>query len=121
LARTDQVQTYVFDEVDAGVGGATGEIIGRKLKAIAESRQVIAVTHLAQIAVFADTHLQVVKEVVEGRTVVRIRKLDEKARTAEVARMLSGHTTKQATAHADEMLKRARRGTAVEAEIEAEA
>lgn len=116
LARTDQVQTYVFDEVDAGVGGATGEIIGRKLKAIAESRQVIAVTHLAQIAVFADTHLQVVKEVIEGRTVVRIRKLDEKARTAEVARMLSGHATKQATAHADEMLRRARRAQSAEAE-----
>jgi len=117
LACSDQVQTYVFDEVDAGVGGATGEIIGRKLKGIASSRQVIAVTHLAQIAVFADTHLHVCKDVVEGRTVVRIRKLDDKARTAEIARMLSGHTTKQATAHAGEMLRRARRPIEVEARV----
>jgi len=115
LARTDQVQTYVFDEIDAGVGGATGETIGRKLKAIASAKQVIVVTHLAQIAAFADTHLQVCKDVVEGRTLVRIRRLDEKARKAEIARMLSGHTTKQATAHADEMLKRARRAPEIEA------
>jgi DNA repair protein RecN (Recombination protein N) len=109
LARTDRVSTYVFDEVDTGVGGAVAETIGRKLKAIAADRQVIAITHLPQIAVFADTHLRVAKHVKGERTSVTIDRLDEEQRSAEIARMLSGATpTRQAGAHADEMLRRAR-------------
>jgi len=109
LARSDQVTTYVFDEVDSGVGGAVAETIGRKLKAIAAERQVIAITHLPQIAVFADAHLRVSKSVQDGRTLVVIETLDQKKRSAEIARMLSGSTpTKQATAHADDLLRRAR-------------
>ncbi|MBC8132859.1 MAG: DNA repair protein RecN [Deltaproteobacteria bacterium] len=109
LAKSDQVATYVFDEVDAGVGGATAETIGRKLKTISLDRQVIAITHLPQIAVFADVHLRVTKTVQDDRTTVTIDRLDGRQRSAEIARMLSGATpTKQATAHADDMLRRAR-------------
>jgi DNA repair protein RecN (Recombination protein N) len=109
LAKSDQVTTYIFDEVDAGVGGATAETIGRKLKAISLDRQVIAITHLPQIAVFADVHLRVTKNVENDRTTVTIEQLDARQRSAEIARMLSGATpTKQATAHADDMLRRAR-------------
>lgn len=109
LAKSDQVSTYIFDEVDTGVGGATAETIGRKLKTISLDRQVIAITHLPQIAVFADVHLRVTKTVQGDRTTVTIERLDGRQRSAEVARMLSGATpSKQATAHADDMLRRAR-------------
>jgi DNA repair protein RecN (Recombination protein N) len=109
VAKSDQVATYVFDEVDAGVGGATAETIGRKLKAISAERQVIAITHLPQIAVFADVHFRVTKTVVGDRSAVTIERLDTRQRSTEIARMLSGATpSKQATAHADDMLRRAR-------------
>jgi DNA repair protein RecN (Recombination protein N) len=107
LAKADQALTYVFDEVDTGVGGGTAEVIGRKLKAIAADRQVLAVTHLPQIAAFADQHVKVVKEATRTRTTVHIQILDAAGRTAEIARMLAGdRPSRQATAHADEMLRR---------------
>jgi len=108
LAKSDHVLTYVFDEVDAGVGGATADAIGRKLKALAADRQVLVITHLPQIAVFAEAHWRVTKTVEGDRTVVAIDRLTEKQRVAEISRMLSGAASKQATAHADEMLRRAR-------------
>jgi len=109
LSKSDQVLTYVFDEVDAGVGGATAEAIGRKLKALGGDRQVLVITHLPQIAVFAEAHWRVTKTVDGDRTVVSIDRLTEKQRVAEITRMLSGAAaSKQATAHADEMLRRAR-------------
>jgi DNA repair protein RecN (Recombination protein N) len=109
LARSDQALTYVFDEVDTGVGGGTAEVIGRKLKAIASDRQVFAVTHLPQIAAFADQHIRVEKVVSGGRTTARVEVLNERERAAEIARMLAGaQPSREATAHADEMLRRAR-------------
>ena len=72
LAQSDRALTYVFDEVDTGVGGGTAEVIGRKLKAIAADRQVLAVTHLPQIAAFADQHIRVEKHTSGGRTSVRV-------------------------------------------------
>jgi DNA repair protein RecN (Recombination protein N) len=109
LAKADQGLTYVFDEVDTGVGGGTAEVIGRKLKAISADRQVIAVTHLAQIAAFADHHVMVTKESTKTRTTARIEVLDEAARSYEIARMLAGKPpSREARAHADEMLRRAR-------------
>jgi DNA repair protein RecN (Recombination protein N) len=109
LASADRALTYVFDEVDTGVGGGTAEVIGKKLKAIAADRQVLAVTHLPQIAAFADHHLRVEKGTSNGRTSVHIEALDDKARSAELARMLGGaKPSREATAHADEMLRRAR-------------
>ena len=109
LARADRGLIYVFDEVDTGVGGGTAEVIGRKLKAIAADRQVLAVTHLPQIAAFADQHLRVEKATAGGRTSVLIEALDAKQRTSELARMLGGsRPSREAAAHADEMLRRAR-------------
>src|SRR5262249_57241787 len=93
--------------------GGTAEVIGRKLRAIAADRQVLAVTHLPQIAAFADQHVKVVKEATKTRTTVRIEVLTGEARTAEIARMLAGdHPSRQATAHADEMLRRSRQPAA---------
>jgi DNA repair protein RecN (Recombination protein N) len=109
LARTDQVLTYVFDEVDAGVGGGTAEVIGRKLKRIAGDRQVIVITHLAQVAAFADAHVRVTKSVARGKTRVAIEPLSDAERRGEIARMLAGAApSPQAAAHADEMLRAAR-------------
>ncbi len=108
LAKTDRVLTYIFDEVDSGVGGGTAETIGRKLKKIAAERQVIAITHLPQIAAFADAHIRVTKTSGQGRTRVAVEPVSGKERTREIARMLGGATpSAEATAHADEMLRRA--------------
>jgi DNA repair protein RecN (Recombination protein N) len=98
--------TLVFDEVDAGIGGRVAEVVGRKLKAVAERQQVLCVTHLPQIAAFADQHLAVRKELSRGRTLTGIETLSESARVEEVARMLGGETvTPVARQHAREMLK----------------
>ncbi len=109
LAREGQATTYVFDEVDAGVGGATAEVIGRKLRAIAQHKQVLVVTHLPQIAALADQHVKVTKEATKTRTSVRVALLSENERKDEIARMLGGATvTAQAAAHAEEMLRRSK-------------
>jgi DNA repair protein RecN (Recombination protein N) len=109
LARTDQVLTYVFDEVDAGVGGGTAEVIGRKLKRLAADRQVIVITHLPQVAAFADAHVRVSKSATRGKTRVAIERLADRDRVDEIARMLGGATpTVHAAAHAGEMLRNAR-------------
>ena len=90
LARTDEVLTYVFDEVDAGVGGGTAEVIGRKLKRLAADRQVIVITHLPQVAAFANAHVRVTKTAARGKTRVEIARLDDADRPSEIARMLAG-------------------------------
>jgi DNA repair protein RecN (Recombination protein N) len=112
LAREGQATTYVFDEVDAGVGGGTAEVIGRKLLAIAQHKQVLVVTHLPQIAAFADNHIKVHKESTKSRTNVRVAILSQDERRDEIARMLGGATpSAQAAAHAAEMLRRSKRST----------
>jgi DNA repair protein RecN (Recombination protein N) len=109
LARTDRVLTYVFDEVDAGLGGGAAETVGRKLKKISAERQVIVITHLPQVAAFADAHVRVTKTAERGRTRVAIEALEEGERIGELARMLGGsHPSAEALAHAAEMLRRAR-------------
>ncbi|MCG5052569.1 MAG: DNA repair protein RecN [Myxococcales bacterium] len=109
LARADRTLTYVFDEVDTGVGGAVAEVIGLKLRAIAAERQVLAVTHLPQIAAHADRHLRVEKVTDKGRTFVRVRDLELAEREEEIARMLGGiEPTPEAAEHARQMLRRAR-------------
>jgi DNA repair protein RecN (Recombination protein N) len=101
-------RTLVFDEVDAGIGGAVAEVVGRKLKALARTHQVLCVTHLAPIATLADRHVRVAKKIVRGRTEVVIEPLDGAGRVREVARMLAGETvTPTALKHAADMLERA--------------
>ena len=91
----------MFDEIDAGVGGGTAEVIGRKLKRLAADRQVIVITHLPQVAAFADAHVRVTKTAARGKTQVEIERLSESERPAEIARMLAGAApSPQAAAHA---------------------
>lgn len=102
--------TIVFDEVDAGIGGRVAEVVGRKLKAISTRRQVLCVTHLPQIAAFADQHLGVRKRVERGRTITLVEGLSGDGRVEEVARMLGGETiTPAGREHAREMLKQSLR------------
>lgn len=99
-------ETLVFDEVDAGLGGAVAEVVGRKLKELSRKQQVICITHLPQIACFADRHLKVAKEVAGGRTLTRVAELSEAERLEEVARMLGGvKVTEKARQHAREMIR----------------
>ena len=100
------IPTLLFDEVDAGIGGRVAEIVGKKLKKVADSYQVLCVTHLPQIAALADSHYVVQKEVVKGRTFTEVKKLNDNERVAEVARMLGGvKITEKARRHAEEMVK----------------
>jgi DNA repair protein RecN (Recombination protein N) len=110
LSRADPVRSYVFDEVDAGIGGAVAEAVGRALADVARDRQVICVTHLPQVAAFADRHARVEKKVSAGRTATGVVPLEgEGERRAEVARMLAGHTvTASALEHAAALIAAAR-------------
>jgi DNA repair protein RecN (Recombination protein N) len=110
LSKADPVRSYVFDEVDAGIGGAVAEAVGRALADVAEDRQVICVTHLPQVAAFADRHARVEKRVSGGRTSTAVVGLDGEAeRRGEVARMLAGHTvTASALEHAGALIAAAR-------------
>jgi|HubBroStandDraft_6_1064221.scaffolds.fasta_scaffold05154_6 DNA repair protein RecN (Recombination protein N) len=99
-------RTIVFDEIDSGIGGRVSEAVGVKLKKLSETNQVLCVTHQAQIARFADCHLLLQKEVVEGHTEIGVEKLDKRARVEEIARMLTGaDITQSARRHARELLK----------------
>jgi DNA repair protein RecN (Recombination protein N) len=109
LRRADEVATYVFDEVDAGIGGATAQVVGSQIRAVADHRQVLCVTHLPQIAAFADHHFHVEKTEIAGRTETHVHRLTATARKDELARMLGGHATSKARAHAAELLADAAR------------
>jgi len=107
LVKTDSVETVVFDEVDAGIGGGVAEVVGKKLADLAAHHQVICITHLPQIAKFGDQHYSISKHVTKGRTRTSISLLSDKDRYKEIARMLGGEKITQATLeHAREMLKR---------------
>ena len=106
LAETDAVETLVFDEVDAGIGGGTAEVVGRKLSGLANHHQVICITHLAQIAKFGQHHFSISKRVAAGRTRTEIHPLSKKDRYQEIARMLGGEEITQTTLeHARELLE----------------
>jgi DNA repair protein RecN (Recombination protein N) len=112
-ARSDTVSSYVFDEVDTGIGGPVGGVVGRKLAKIADHRQVLCVTHLAQIAAHAQRHFVVSKVTTEGRARSMIRPLADEERAEGLARMMSTtrKVTKKAREHASELLKRAGKAT----------
>jgi DNA repair protein RecN (Recombination protein N) len=110
LAKVGGTQVLIFDEVDAGIGGAIAEVVGRKLRELSKHHQVICVTHLPQIASFADKHHSVKKEVRAGRTVTAVDPLEKEAIVEEIARMLGGvKVTEKTRAHAKEMIENARR------------
>lgn len=107
LVDSDQVPVLVFDEIDVGIGGGTAETLGKRLKELAGKKQILLVTHLPQIARYADRHFRVTKEVKKGRTITRIKELDERGRVAELARMLGGEEiTETVRAHAEELRQR---------------
>ena len=107
LVRADQIPSLIFDEIDQGIGGRVGMIVGQKLWYLARSHQVFCVTHLPQLAVFGDQHFQVQKFVENGRTLTRIEKLDGEPRLLELSQMLGevGESTKRS---AHDLLQSAR-------------
>jgi DNA repair protein RecN (Recombination protein N) len=108
-ARSKRValpRTLVFDEIDIGIGGRAAEAVGQKLKALAAGQQVLCITHLPQIAAFADHHFLIEKEVTRGRTHTGVRRIEQPERVEELARMLSGaELTEASRRHAQQMLK----------------
>jgi DNA repair protein RecN (Recombination protein N) len=99
-------RTLVFDEIDAGIGGRAADAVGKKLKELARAHQTICVTHLPQIAIFADHHYVIEKQQANGRTRTTVRKISGEERTEEIARMLSGaKLTDTSLKHAEQMIK----------------
>jgi DNA repair protein RecN (Recombination protein N) len=99
-------RTLVFDEIDTGIGGRAAEAVGKKLKTLSKTKQVLCITHLPQIASFGDHHYLIEKKVISGRTRTSVRALDRDDRTEEIARMLSGaKLTETSLKHAEQMLK----------------
>jgi DNA repair protein RecN (Recombination protein N) len=110
LAKVGGKQVLIFDEVDSGIGGAMAEVVGKKLKELSRHHQVICVTHLPQIACFANQHHSVRKEVKSGRTMTLVDRLDKESIVDEIARMLGGvKVTEKTRAHAKEMIENAKR------------
>lgn len=105
LAAADTVDTLIFDEVDTGISGSAAEKVGLKLKEVSESRQVLCVTHQAQIAALADSHYLIQKQIENGRTYTNVALLDRNGRKNELARIIGGvNITEAALSHADSML-----------------
>jgi len=104
-SRGRRGRTLVFDEVDAGIGGRTAEVVGRKLRSLAAHDQVLCVTHVPQIAALADRHFRAEKRETKGRTVATVRELEGRDRVTEIARMLAGESVPEtALKHAEALL-----------------
>jgi DNA repair protein RecN (Recombination protein N) len=104
--RVGGQRTLVFDEIDSGIGGRAAEAVGKKLKQLSRTKQVLCITHLPQIASFADQHYLIEKKEAGGRTRTSVRQLDAEERTREIARMVSGaKLTETSLKHAEQMLK----------------
>jgi DNA repair protein RecN (Recombination protein N) len=109
LIKVDPIPVLIFDEIDAQIGGRLGTITGKKLKELSSRRQVVLITHLPQIASFADRHFKISKSVKAGRATTEVLLLEGKARVEEIAQMMSGaNTTKIALSHAQDMLAQAK-------------
>ena len=116
LAGEGTVATYVFDEIDAGVGGAVAQAIGQRLARAALNNQVLCITHLPQIAAYADAHFRVEKQIESGRTLTRVQRLTSDERVEELARMLGGaRVTESARAHAKQLIEEAQQARKVRA------
>ena len=105
LSAVDETPTLIFDEIDAGIGGRVGGVVGHKLCGLAAEHQVLCVTHLPQMAAYGDVHYQVAKQVREGRTVTTVLSLDREARTRELATMLGAPDSPNTLRSAEEMLE----------------
>ena len=111
LSGRASVPTLIFDEVDSGIGGAVAEVVGQLLQSLSRHHQVLAVTHLPQVAVHARQQLRVAKHVGDRGAFARVDPLDAPGRVGEIARMLGGLKITEATRrHAEEMLQNARAG-----------
>ena len=104
LVQVDNIPTVLFDEIDSGIGGKIADVVGKKLKELSQSAQVICITHLPQIARFADRHFLVEKKVVDQRTLISAKPLTDTERVTEIARMHGGKETEVGLAHARELL-----------------
>jgi len=105
-ARRSRQRTLVFDEIDTGIGGRAAEAVGKKLRTLARAHQVVCITHLPQIAAFADHHYLIEKREAGGRSRTSVRRLDDDERREEIARMLSGaRLTETSRKHAEAMLR----------------
>ncbi len=105
LNEVDKVETLIFDEIDVGIGGKTADVVGKKIKFISKNKQVISITHQAQIARYADKHFMVLKQEKDGRTISIIKTLSGKERIYEIARMIGGaNITETTLKHAAELL-----------------
>ncbi|MBA4392788.1 MAG: DNA repair protein RecN [Desulfobacca sp.] len=110
LSHQDSLETLIFDEVDSGIGGGLGQAVGQKLRRLSQAHQVVCITHLPQIAAFAETHFQVVKETRNQRTQTKISQLQQEEQVEELARMLGGSSTSSKTLSvAREMLTQAKK------------
>ena len=108
LSAADRIPVLVFDEIDAGIGGRIGSVLGRKLWGLARGHQVLCVTHLPQLACYADRHVRVVKETADGRTATSVEALAGEARVTELSQML-GSDRRVTRDNAAEMLEQATR------------
>ena len=106
LADKDDIDTLIFDEVDTGISGRASQKVGLKLKEVAHSRQVLCVTHQAQIAALADAHFKISKSVTDGKTYTAVTKLNHEDRRDELARIIGGvEITKTTLDYAEELLR----------------
>lgn len=105
LGRCDTIETMVFDEIDVGIGGKVALSVGKKIKALSMERQIICITHLAQIAACGNRNFLIHKETTKDRTISYIDRLEEKEKIREIARMLSGNVTENSTLHAEELIR----------------
>jgi DNA repair protein RecN (Recombination protein N) len=99
VSEADDTPTLIFDEIDVGISGITAQKVGNMMKRLGETRQVIAITHLPQIAAMADSHYKIEKSEIQGKTVTNISSLDNEGRIGELARLLGGDTLTDATKH----------------------
>ena len=102
---SDDVETLIFDEIDTGISGHAASNVASLMKALSESHQIIAITHLAQIARWADHHILVSKNIEKGRTVSHLRYIDEDEKVREIARLLSGDDSDISIRHAESLIK----------------
>ena len=108
LSSVNEISTYIFDEIDAGISGKTAKVVGEKFANIAKDTQIIAVSHLAQIAAMSDSQFLIEKQEMDGKTLTKVKELDKAARTKELVRLLGGSEGDEfATKHAEELLKQA--------------